>query len=307
MFATSRNGNVAYQSHRDQSRLVGSDRNGTSVGEVGPLGDYRGLRLSPDGGTLLFSRTQPDLGTPDLWTLDLGRGVETRLTSDPTSEGPGVWLHDGRGVVFQADRGGPPHLFRKDLVTGVEDELLPVGRHQAPEDVSPDGKILVFSERTARGNFDVLALSLRAPGVPSVLLGSRFDERGLRFSPDGRAVAFISDESGRYEVYVAPFPALSPKTRVSTGGAAWPRWNPAGRELFYLTEDRQLMSVLVRTDASLQLGSQTTVLASPERSRWLDFAVSPDGRRFFSIVSEVRAREQPLTVILNWPAEIGRR
>ena len=141
-FATSRNGNVAYQSHKDLARLVWSDRKGTRIGEVGTPGGYESVRLSPDGGTLLFDRTQPGVGTKDLWTLDIGRGVETRLTSDPTSEGFGVWLRDGRGVVFAADRGGPYHLFRKNLVTGAEDELLPVGRRQQAEDVSPDGKTL---------------------------------------------------------------------------------------------------------------------------------------------------------------------
>ena len=156
-------------------------------------------------------------------------------------------------------------------------------------------------ERTARGNFDVLTLSLATPGTPTVLLGSRFNELGLRFSPDGRAVAFMSDESGRYEVYVAPFPAMGPRIRVPTGGARRPRWSPAGRELFYLTDDRHLVSVSVRTDPSLQLGTPATLFVLPERPLWGDFAVSPDGKRFLSTVYDVRGNEQPLSVVLNWP------
>jgi Tol biopolymer transport system component len=305
-FATSRNGHVAYQSHRDVERLVWSDRRGTAIGEVGTGGDYQGVRISPDGRTLLFDRAQPGVGTYDLYTFDIGRRVETRLTSDPGSEGNGVWLPDGRGVVFQATRGGPAHLFRKSLETGAEDELLPVGRRQEVEDVSPDGKTLAFVQRTVRGDGDLLTLSLSTPGAPSELLGSTFDERGLRFAPDGRAVAFLSDESGQPEVYVAPFPAMRPRMRVPTGGARWPRWSPAGRELFYLADERHLVSLPVRTTPALQFGAPAAILSLPARATWSDFAVSADGTRFLTIVSDVRGSEQPLTVVLNWPAGTGR-
>ena len=111
----------------------------------------------------------------------------------------------------------------------------------------PDGKTLAFEQRTPLGNYDILTLSLEAPGAPSVLLGSRFDEIQLRFSPDGHTVAFLTDESGRYEVYVAPFPAMTPKLRVSAGGGRSPPWNPAGRELFYLANDGHLVAVPIRT------------------------------------------------------------
>jgi dipeptidyl aminopeptidase/acylaminoacyl peptidase len=172
--------------------------------------------------------------------------------------------------------------------------------------VSPDGKTLTFSQGTARGKFDVLTLSLPTRGTPSVLVGSGFDERGLRFSPDGRAVVFLSDESGRPEVYAAPFPALVPKMRVSTAGARQAQWSPAGREILYLTDDRQLVSVPARAEPSLELGTPVTLFVVRE-PLWGDFAVSPDGKRFLSIVFDVRGNEQPLTVVLNWPAEIGPR
>jgi serine/threonine protein kinase len=306
-FATSRTGNVAYQSHTDTARLTWSDRHGAMTGVVGSPGNYQSVRLSPDGGRVLLDRTQPRIGSPDLWVLDLVRGGETRLTSEVTSEAYPVWLHDGLGVVFMADRAGPPHLFRRNVVTGAEDELLPAGRHQRAADVSPDGKTLAFEQRTPLGNYDMLTLSLDAPGAPSVLLGSRFDEIQLRFSPDGHAVAFLYDESGRYEVYVAPFPAMTPKLRVSGGGGRFPRWNPAGWELFYLANDGRLVAVPIRTTPVLELGTPATLFAVSERASWDDFAVSPDGQRFLSISSESRGSEQPITVVLNWPAETARR
>lgn len=184
--------------------------------------------------------------------------------------------------------------------------------HWMSVDVSPDGNTLAFEERTALGNYDVLTLSLSTAGPAAVLLGSRFDELALRFSPDGRAVVFMSDESGRYEVYAAPFPAPTQKMRVSTGdaGLGWgrtrarrPHWSPTGREIFYLAGDRHVVSVPVRTEPLLELGTPAILFSLPERSTWVDFAVSADGKRFLSIVSDVRGSEQPLTVVLNWPAE----
>jgi eukaryotic-like serine/threonine-protein kinase len=304
-FATSRNGHVAYQSHTDMARLTWSDRRGNKTGEIGAPGKYQSVRLSPDGGRVLFDLYQPGLGSPDLFVWDLVRGGATRLTWDPTSESFPVWTRDG--AVFTADRGGPPHLFRKNLTTGSEDALLPAGRLQRPTDVSPDGKTLAFERRTAIGNYDILTLSLESPATPSVLLGSPFDEKHLRFSPDGRAAAFLSDDSGRYEVYVAAFPAMTPRLRVSAGGGRAPQWSPAGPELLYLTADGHLVAVPIRTAPALELGKPATLFAVPERGAWGDFAVSADGQRLLSISLDSRGSEQPLTVVLNWSAGIARR
>ncbi len=306
MFTTSRTGMLAYQSYQDVDRLVWSDRAGIERGALGTAGGYQSVRISPDGGTLLFDRIQPGLGSFDLWTRDIARGVETRLTSDPSSESNGVWLPGGRAVVFMADRGGPPHLFRKDLVTGAEEELLPVGRLQLALDVWADRNALVYKERTARGNFNLLLLPLTKPATPSSLLASRFDEQAARVAPDGRALAFASDESGQYEVYVAPLPLTGAKTRVSTGGARRPLWTPDGRELIYLTADRTLLSVRVRTGPSLELGTPTPLFHLKAGTGWRDFDVSRDGNRFIAVVSEVRAAEQPVTLVLNGIADSAR-
>ena len=306
-FATSRNGNVAYQSHTDMSRLTWSDRRGTRTGEIGTPGNYQSIRLSPEGRRVLFDRLRSGVGSADLWVSDLARGGETRLTSDMGSEAYPVWMRDGLGVAFMADCGGPPHLFRKNLENGSEDALLPAGRLQQPADVSPDGKTLAFEQRTPLGNSDIMTLSLDAPGQPAVLLGSPFDEIQMQFSPDGHAAAFLSDESGRHELYVAAFPAMTPKLRVSSGGGRSPRWNPAGRELLYLTNDEHLVAVPVRTKPLLELGTPATLFAVPERASWRDFGMSADGQQLLSISLVGRASEQPITVVLNWPAETARR
>jgi Tol biopolymer transport system component len=313
MFTTSRSGTIAYHSYANVARLVWVDRTGKEVGTVGAPGDYLNVRLSPDGGTVLFERTKPGIGTWDLWTIDLARGVETRLTSDPGSEAFPVWMPDGRAILFadESHSNTTLNLARKRLDTGVEDQLLPIGTQQRrPSDVSPDGHTLLFTERTARGTVKVFTLPLSGPATPSALFGSRFSESDPRFSPDGRAMAFVSDESGRLEVYVAPFPSTGGKTLVSTGitfgdltGGA--RWSHDGRELFYVSADRRLMAVSVRTTPMIEVGSPSPLFALQGRT-WTDFALSADGKRFLAVVPQAFAGEQPLTIILNWTAEVRR-
>ena len=131
-----------------------------------------------------------------------------------------------------------------------------------------------------------------------MLRESPFNEQDLRFSPDGRYYSFISLESGRQEVYVSAV-AGGAKTAVSNGGARRARWSRDGRELFYLSADRRLVAVPLRTVPSLELGTPVTLFALGSRT-WVDFDVSPDGKRFLAIVPEIVADEQPLTAILNW-------
>jgi eukaryotic-like serine/threonine-protein kinase len=312
MFTTSRTGTIAYQSHANVEQLVWVDRTGKGVGTVGAPGNYLNVRLSPDGGTVLFERTKAGIGTWDLWTTHLARGVETRLTSDPGSEAYPVWLPDGRAILFAVGRSGGLNLARKRLDTAIEDELLPEGTQQRrPIDVSPDGHTLLFTERTARGNLNIFTLPLAGPATPSALFRSRFNETDPRFSPDGRAMAFTSDESGQFEVYVAPFPPTGGKAPVSSGIAPGSdlqqgaRWSHDSRVLFYVSADRRLMAVPVRTTPMPEVGKPAPLFALQGRT-WVDFAVAADSKRFLAVVPQAFAGEQPLTVILNWTAEVRR-
>ena len=304
-FTASPNGVLAYASSSDRSRLAWIDRSGRELGSVGAPADNNRVRISPDGRRVLFDRRQPGVGSLDLWAVDLGHQTETRLTSDPGTEVAGAWLPDESAVIFSAPRGGSPHLFRRDLGTGVEEELLPAGSFQFVEDVSPDGRTVVFEERTGRGDTDVLALPLSGGRTPSTVLQSPFNEGQARFSPNGRFLAFVSDESGRSEVYVTSFPRAGSSIRVSTGGANSPKWGRDGREIFYLSANLELVAVPVRTAPSLELGTPVTLFTS-KGPAWNGFDVSADGKRFLAVVPEIVANEQPFTVVLNWTAEIVR-
>jgi hypothetical protein len=133
---------------------------------------------------------------------------------------------------------------------------------------------------------------------------SAVSKEEARFSPDGNFVALTSRESGRPEIYVTSYPGPGEKIRVSTGGADLPRWNPNGRELFYVSPDGRLVSVPVRTRPSLELGSPVSVFPIAGKSGWRSFEVAPDGGRFLAIVPEVLGDELPLTVVANWTAEL---
>jgi Tol biopolymer transport system component len=208
-------------------------------------------------------------------------------------------------VFFGADRAGPPHLFRKDLRSGAEAEVLPAGGLQTAEDISPDGLNLVFSERLPSG-FGVWAMPLQGDSAKTALLGSAARSSQVRFSPGGHLMAFTSNESGRNEVYLSPYPATGERTLASTSGGVMPRWSRDGRELFFVAGDRRLTAVTVRTTPSLELGTPRPLFVLPGRRIWKDYDVAPDGSRFLAIVTDVRGDEQPLTVVLNWTAEAGR-
>jgi DNA-binding winged helix-turn-helix (wHTH) protein/Tol biopolymer transport system component len=295
-FAVSRSGVLVYQPRGDSSRLVWVDDSGSS-GRVVSSGDLVGVRLSPDGGRALFSRATPAFGTYDLWYVDLARGAEWRLTSEPTSEIGGQWLPDGSGVVFSAERQGSPHLFSRRLNEDNDRELRPAGAFTVAHDVARDGVIAfkVVGEPRPRV---VWGLGPDG-GEPVSLMAPRFDVDDLRFAPHDELVAFVSSDSERSEVYVAPRSAPQQRVRVSTGGGRLPRWGRRGGSLFYLSNDGRVMSTTVRARPGLSVSQPRPVLPVSSSSAWVDYDVAADGR-FLAIVPEVTASQQALTVLLNW-------
>jgi Tol biopolymer transport system component len=303
-FAVSLGGTVAYQSHESASRLVLFDRAGRELGTVGSPGNPADLSMTRDGRRIFYNRTQPGIGTWDVWSFDFERNVEARITSTPDTEIAAVELPGRKSVVYSANRGGQPQLHRLDLATGREEPLVPgPGTFQISQDVSPDGRTLVYVERTATSLLDIWALPLDGAGKPVPLLRSPFTKSEVRFSPDGRYLSFISDESGRPEAYVMPYPGPGERTRVSAEGARLVRWSRDGRELIFASADRKLVSVPVRTSPSLWLGAPAVLFPLTGRAGWTGFEPFPDGKRFLAIVPEVLAAEQPLTVIDGWRPE----
>ena len=207
-------------------------------------------------------------------------------------------------MFYSVARGGPPQLMRRDMRTGRDDGLLPAGgRFQQVNDVSRDGRLLAYDERTDGGHSNLWTLPLQGSATPSRLRQSAFNEVGLRFAPDGQHYSFVSNESGRSEVYVARL-GEGPKTLVSSGIASGVRWSGDGRELFYVSADSRLVAVPVQTAPGLQIGRPVTLFAIGGR-QWGDFDVSPDGKRFLVIerVEGAVSQSPSITVVLNWTEE----
>ena len=301
-FTTARSGTLAYQSEEDVLRLLWFDRTGRSLGSVGSPARYLDVAISPDGKRVLFSRARPGIWTWDIWMFDLARGVETPVTSAVSSEFSGVWTPDGKSIVYSAGRSRMPQLFVRVLATGEEREAVPAGGFQRATAISPDGRVLAFDEQRAGAPFEARTVALERDARPTPFLAAAGSVESLRFSRDGRVVAYLSSESGRSEAYVAPFGSPGEKVRVSRDGARVIRFSPDGSELFYLSPDGQFFASPIRTIPSIEPGEPRALFHLARGAEWQDFDVSPDGR-FLAVVREVSGNAQPATVVVNWTAD----
>ena len=305
-YGTSAGGTLAYLSKEDVAQLTWMDRSGRELGTLGSPGDYLDVCLAPDAKRLLVSRTLPRIGTYDVWSLDIVRGTEIRLTQNVNSDFKGVWLPGGRSIVYSAPEAGPPRLHRLDLDTGHSEVLLGPTGFQMATDISPDQRTLAYVESTPSGTDAAWGLPLVGGGAPTRMLPPEFAVQDVRFSPDGRYIGFISNESGSLEAYVAPYPGPGERLRLSTNGARALRWPRAGNEILYLSGDRKLVSVPVRTSPALQLGTPVVLFTLKAEAEWPDFEVTADGRRILAIVPKVDGNQLPLTVVVHWPEGVGK-
>jgi Tol biopolymer transport system component len=303
-FSAGRTGVVAYQPHGDEAHIALFERSGRQTALIRPTGDYGTVSLAPDGRRVLFTRMDPRMSTFDIWMLELERGVENRVTNDPRTDAFSLWGPAGT-VIFSVAKGSPPRLFRRELATGKDQELSPHGVGlQHPTSVSADGQFILYAQRTPRGNFDLMVRRL-ADNSTVAFRESAADESDGRFSPDGRFVAYVSDESGRSEVIVAPFPS-GPGVTVSIAGARSPRWSADGRELFFIAADGELMAAPIRATPALEVGRAARLFTTHTTDGpWGDYAVTPEGR-FMAIVRTRIGSQQPMRVIVNWPATLQR-
>jgi serine/threonine protein kinase len=295
MFSASWTGTVAYHSGQEIGQLVWADRNGIEVGTIGSPSEYQpySARLSPDDKALLVARRGAGLATFDLWLMNLGRPTtEQQLTFNRGSEVNPVWMRDGRAIVFSGDSDGSvPHLFRRDLATGNDEELLPPGKQQNAMDVFPDGRV-AYVER-GEGGFRPFELSLARGASPTSLLpGHALNTTHLRLSPDGGWMTFISGQ-GRMDVYVSTMPQPSQPQLVAHGVSGPARWSRDENRIYYLGSDDWMMTATVSTVPSLTVREPKQLFKLRRPAKLQD--VSRDGR-FLLLVAHVRADQQPIIV-----------
>jgi Tol biopolymer transport system component len=235
-----------------QSHFVWFDRSGKPLETIAgsDIGSGFNSALSLDGHRLAISQNAGG-GPADIWLLDLNRGVPRKFTFDKLYDLTPVWSPDGKRIAFSSNRiSGNFDLYVKS-VDGIRDEeLLEKGDAGPPSDWSRDGRFILRARQLGRGNDDIWALRLDGDRKASPVVESPFNEGNGQFSPDGKWIAYQSDESGQKEIYVQPFPGPGQKTVITHGGGVQVRWRDDQRELFYLTHDVRLMAVQIRTDSN---------------------------------------------------------
>jgi eukaryotic-like serine/threonine-protein kinase len=286
-------------------QFVWLDRSGKDIGKAGDLLSTLSVELSPDGRRVaLHQRVNQNI---DVWLLELGRGVLSRFTFDPALDVFPIWSPDGSRIVFSSNRKGPQDLYQKPAVgAGNEELLLATAQDKTPTDWSPDGRFLLYRSVDPKTGYDLWALPMNGDQKPFPVVQTNFDERDAQFSPDGKWIAYQSNESGRFEIYIQPFPGPGSKLQVSTNGGAQVRWGPDGKELFYMALDARLMAVPIQLASNPQTaepGSPTPLFATRVGGALQGFMqqydVSSDGQRFLmNTITEEAA--SPITVVLNW-------
>jgi eukaryotic-like serine/threonine-protein kinase len=314
-FSVSESGVLAYKTGaRDiRSQLFWYDRTGKQLAAVGEPTDQMNLELSPDETRAVVSILDAARSTRDLWIYDVARGLRTRFTFDAADEMSAVWAPDGSRVVFNSRRQGNLDLYlQASSGAGTEEPLLADGRNNLyPSDWSPDGRHLLYFTGNANsptGN-DVWSLPMSGDRKPAPILRSEFSETFGRFSTDGRWVAYVSNESGRNEVYVASFGGAGGKWQVSTAGGMFPRWRRDGKEIFFLSPENRLMSAAVNgQESAFAVGVVQPLFDVRPRlegfagSNAWSYAVSANGQRFLVNTLVEQAVSPPIALVVNWTA-----
>jgi eukaryotic-like serine/threonine-protein kinase len=308
-FSASQNGALVYlPAGGEGSRLSWFDRSGRAINSVGAPSEYSDVCLSPDGGRAAVGIADPRTGLEDIWIFRFPEGTPTRLTMNPWNHMSPIWSPDGREIVFSASGDGPPHLFRMILSEKEARELVAANGHvQWAEDWSPDGRTVMYVDRDPSKGSDIWTVNVEGDGEPIPLVQTRFNERGAQFSPNGRGIAYVSDESGRPEVYVQPYPGPGEKRRISSAGGMRPRWRRDGREIFYLDPEAEpgLMSVPVDPLTADPLEPPKLLFRVFARVR--DYDVSTDGQRFLVNYDQQQAGARIVAdVVVNWTAGVRR-
>ncbi|MBI4478398.1 MAG: PD40 domain-containing protein [Acidobacteria bacterium] len=301
-FSASNGGLLVYRGGGAASaQLTWFDRAGKRLGPIGEAGDYRQISLSPDEKQVAVERFEAQTAQ-DFWLLELSRGVFTRLAVEPARRTDPIWSPDGRTIAFDSRRNGPPDLYQRAVTGGADELLLKSGETKYVDDWSRDGRFIVyhFASEEKRG---IMLLPLSGDRKPIPYLQTPFSVDECKVSPDGRWLAYGSNESGSYEVYVQPFPTPGDRVRISTNGGSQPRWRKDGKELFYLAADGTMMAVEIRSGTTIEPSIPKSLFQTGVTfNSGLDqYAVTGDGQRFLVIVPSEET-PSPINLILNWPA-----
>jgi Tol biopolymer transport system component/DNA-binding winged helix-turn-helix (wHTH) protein len=313
-FSLSDTGMLAYHQGRGYgvSELVWLDRTGKRLGIVGDPAIYTNPALSPDEKKLSISRLDPETRTRDIWIFDLERETSSRFTFDPADDLNPTWSPDGNRIAFTSDRKGHRDIYQRSASSTGQDELLieaTKGDQVAIEDWSGDGKTILFNGLGQKSHaVNIWMLPLYGNRKPFPVIESPFETRNARLSPDGRWIAYSSNESGKFEVYIQSFPPSGGKWQVSNNGGEEPTWRRDGKELFYLAGDNRLMAVDVKTESGFHAGIPKPLFEIRRTSalRRNHYVVAANGQRFLAVSLLQETTSSHITVVTNWMAGLKR-
>jgi Tol biopolymer transport system component len=325
-FSVSDNGVLVHDSsvNRESKQLVWVDREGKQIRSLGEVGAWSGIRLSPDEKRFVVDRFDIQADTNDLWLCDVVGAGASRFTFDPANDRFPVWSPDGSRIVWSSSRKGMYDLYQKAASGAGQDEpLLKSSNSKFLTDWSRDGRFLIYYQIDPKTKRDLWVLPLAGEQKPFPFLQTEANEVGGELSPDGRWMAYASDQSGRYEVYVQSFPAADGQKQVSIIGGIGPHWRRDGKELFYYAPDGKLMAVEVnggvpgqpadthggRQGVSFEAGQHRTLFEFRSGNAIVNaapYAITADGQRFLLNTLLDESGGAPLTVVVNWAAELRR-
>jgi len=309
-FSVSNDGVLTYQAGNPNSQLTWFDRTGKKLNSVGESANYDTVAFSPDERRAAVTLLDADGRVADVWLLDVTRGGISRLTFDPSGEGNPIWSPDGNKIVYSSNRlgGAQVNLFEKAASGAGDDQLLlQTDAAKYATSWSRDGQSILFESWALRAKAGVWLLPLTGERQPKPLLQAvAFDQAGGQFSSDGRFVAYMSNESGRTEVYVRPFPLSDDKWQISSGGGQFPSWRADGKELFYITGEGSLMSAEVRASGKFESNVPEQLFRTniKNQGNGLSYAAAANGQRFLVNTFVEGDNPAPLIVVINWTADL---
>jgi len=305
-FSVSREGTLAYRTGEITDRLVWADRSGKEYDTVVDGSQYHNPRLSRDGRRLAYDMGDPRSGKTDIWVRDLARNVSSRFSFSNGDAYCPVWSPDGTRIAYSVNN----DLFEKPADgQGAETPLgVKSPEQKVPIDWSPDGKYISYVMQAKDTSWDVWILPTFGDKKPFPFLKTSFVESLATFSPDGRFLAYQSNESGRAEVYVQSFPGPGGKWQVSAEGGFEPQWSADGKELFFRSPDQKLMAAPVTIGTTFEAGTPRALFpvhldTNVARNRYVP---TSDGQRFLLVATPARDTMAPTTVVLNWMADLGK-
>jgi hypothetical protein len=312
VYSASQNGVLAYQSGEGESysyRLVWRDREGTERGTVGEPTSYDEVHLIPGGELAAIVKEEQSAATGDVWILDLRRDLFTRFTFEPGYEFGVTPTPDGRALIYSIPREGQWALVRKDIGgSGRGEVIYESPAEMYPSSVSPDGTTLSFYKGGNGTGYDIWTLPLSGEGEAAPFADTEFNETMGMFSPDGRWLAYISDESGSPQVYVTAFPNRGRKWQVSNNSGYAARWSSDGSEILYHAPDGALIAVPVEpVDGGLLIGNTEELFKTMIQPSYTHFWDLSSGGDRFLVLEAISAGDTPnIEIVVNWTGWVGR-